>query len=142
MLSGSANERLALLNQLSFDQDNPKDYINIIDTKLKQVNAEFTNTQANFTAELDVFTKQLNTKPPTAPLSNDEINTLKNSITNLNNEIKRLYEDVLNHERNIGSYNIISTQLSQAESQLLSIPDTIFDENEYNTNINNVGEKI
>lgn len=142
LLSGTANERLTLLNQLSFDQDNPKDYIDIIDTKLKEINVEFTNAQANFTAELDLFTKQLNTRPATKPLSDDEIIILKNDINNLTIEIQQLYNDVLTHERNIGSYNIISNQLSQVETQLLGIPEVIFDETQYNLKCNVINETI
>lgn len=142
LLSGSANDRLALLNQLSFDQDNPKDYINTIDQKLKEINTQFINTQAKFTAELDMFTKQIKTRPATTVLSDSEMYQLKTDITNLTSEIDRLYQDVLSHERNIGSYNMVTNQLSQAQNQLNSIGDIVFDINDYNNKTENIKTSI
>jgi DNA repair exonuclease SbcCD ATPase subunit len=142
LLSGSGSERLTLLNQLSFDQDNPKDYIDIIDQKIKDVNAEFVNLQAVFTAELDLFSKQLTSRPVTQTLTSEQLNELRATIKNLDIEIQRLYQEVLNHERNIGSYNMISNQLLQLESQLSSVPEIHFDELEYNNRVEQINQTI
>jgi exonuclease SbcC len=142
LLSGTAAERLTLLNQLSFDQDNPKDYIDIIEQKLKDVNTEFINVQATFTAELDVFSKQLIARPVVQPLTLDQINELRLSNQNLETEIQRLYQEVLTHERNIGSYDMLSTQLQQAEAKLANIVEVNFNELEHTTRTEQIGQSI
>lgn len=142
LLSGSAAERLTLLNQLSFDQDNPKDYITRIDQELKDVNKKFIEVQATFTAELNLYTNQLNTRPITVTLTDPEIEQLKVEINNLEEESKRLYDEVLAHERNSGSYNMVCSQIQQAETRLASLPTTEYDETEYNQKVASLREQI
>lgn len=88
LLSGTASERLTLLNQLSFDMDNPKEYISRIDQELKTVNNSFLELQAGFTTELDLFTKQLSTKPVKNTLSDIEMEQLSTRIGDMNLEVK------------------------------------------------------
>jgi len=146
LLLGTAAERLTLLNQLSFDQDNPKDYIGTIDEKLKETNTKFLQTQTSFSTELDIFTKQLNAKPVTQVLTIEQYNQLKIDISSMTSELERLYQNVLTHERNVGSYNMVCSQLSQVEAQLNNNINIGFDNikfnNEYNNNVNIINQTI
>ena len=142
LLSGSSAERLSLLNQLSFDQDTPKDYITKIDQQLKDINKKFIEVQATFTAEVGLYTQQLNTRPVTVTLTDEQINKLRVEITNLEQETNRLYQEVLTHERNIGSYNMVTTQLSQTEAQLVSLGVIEYDEDQYNRRVSEINDTI
>lgn len=142
LLSGSASDRLALLNQLSFDQDNPKDYISRIDQELKTVNNQFIQTQSSFTAELNMYTQQLTTRAVTVTLTPEEITMLENEINNLTSEIDRLYQEVLNHERNIGSYNMICEQIKTSETKLSNLVITDFDNDTYKSRVDTINNNI
>ncbi len=149
LLSGSAADRLTLLNQLSFDQDNPKEYIIRIDQELKEINKKFIETQAVFTTELKLYTDQLALRPITVTLNDQDIKTLDLSITNLQSESQKLYNEVLSHERNIGSYNMITTQIKQGEIKLSRLVemDNItngipYTTENYNTDISNLTNQL
>ena len=142
LLSGSAAERLDLLNQMSFDQDTPKDYIVRIDQELKLVNNQFIELQTSFTNELNLFTQGLTTRPVTVTLTQEEITNLKDEIKNLESEVTRLYQEVLNHERNIGSYNMICEQIKSSEDKLNNLHINPFDEEQHKTNINSLNDNI
>jgi len=142
LLKGSLSERLALLNQLSFDQDNPKDYIFKIDQELKFLNKEFTEFQAAFTAELNMFSQQLATKPVTTVINPDGMTELENKITLTTSEIEKLYNEVLEHERNLGSYNTLTNQINSIQSRLNNTVLTVFNEEGYFRRVNELNENI
>ena len=143
LLSGSAAERLTLLNQMSFNVDNPKDYISKIDSKLKEINKEFIETQASFNAELSMFTKQMSERPVTVVLSQSDLDNLNTEINNMETTMTELYQKVLDHERYSGSYTTISNQLNGYRSQLnsLVVPELIT-EDEYSNRVNQLNVKI
>ena len=122
LLSGSSSERLELLNQLSFHQDNPKEYISKVDQQLKIVNEQFIKLQAEFTAEVNLYSQKLTTRPVTVTLSDDDIKTLSEDINQLETSIKLLYDEVLSHERNKGSHEMITNQIASQNAQLTNIP--------------------
>lgn len=121
LLSGTAAERLALLNMLSFNMDDPKEYIEKIDNKLKEINKNFIELQATFTAELNIFIQQITLRPVTIQLSNEEIQSLQNNIIVNEGDLPKLYQEVLSHERNIGSYNMLQSQITMYNDQLKSL---------------------
>ncbi len=143
LLSGSAAERLTLLNQLSFNVDNPKDYISKIDSKLKEINKEFIETQASFNAELSIFTKQMSERSVAVVLSQSDLDSLNNDINNMETTMTELYQKVLDHERYSGSYTTISNQLNGYRSQLnsLVVPELIT-EDEYSNQVNQLNSKL
>lgn len=142
LLKGSLSERLALLNQLSFEQDNPKDYIFKIDQELKSLNKEFTESQSAFTAELNIFSEQLSIKPVTTVLTQDKLCDLENEINSISRDIERLYLEVLEHERNLGSYNTLTNQIISIQYRLDNIILTNYNEEEYFKNVNELNENI
>ncbi len=142
LLSGSAAERLTLLNQLSFDRDNPKDYITRIDQELKTINSNFLSVQAEFTAELNRYSDQLKIRPVKLTLAEDDITQLNTYIGNLQAEVALLYQEVLTHERNIGSYNTILAQIKSSQIRLDSIDVAFFDEDKHNARVNDINSNI
>ena len=121
LLSGSASEKLDLLNQLSFDKDDPKEYISRIDAELKTVNTKFITIQAEYTAELNIFTNQINKKPVKITMSQIELGELVGNINKNEERAKKLYEDILTQERLQGSYNTVLEQIKTIETKLLTI---------------------
>jgi exonuclease SbcC len=142
LLSGSAADRLTLLNQLSFHQDNPKDYIMRIDQELKGINKSFTESQGGFTTQLNLYTQELNSRPVTVTLSDQDIEILEREISQLEADITKLHQDVLTHERNLGSYNMICNQLSQYRSRLDSIKVINFIEQDYKVKVDSYQTEI
>lgn len=142
LLSGTASDRLTLLNQLSFDQENPKDYISRIDQELKNINKEFTDIQDSFTKELNLFTHQLNLRPVNLVLNTHELSNLQQEIISTETKIKELYQAVMNHERSLGSYNILTNQISTIQDNLSKIVLINFDNNLHDQLVKEVSEKI
>lgn len=142
LLSGTSSERLTLLNQLSFNQDNPKDYISRIDQELKTVNTNFINIQAGFTVELNLFTQQISERPVIITLSEDNITQMNTEICDLTEAIETLYGDVLGHERNIGSYNTIISQIKSGNDQLNNLVVSDFNEDQYNNSVFKINTNI
>lgn len=146
LLSGSASERLALLNQLSFCQDDPKEYIKRIDEELKIFNGKFIAVQSEFTAELNLYTQQLSTRAPTVMLSETEIDNLQSEIQSMEEESKVLYQRTLDHERNLGKYNTICGQITNLQKQLsqigISLENNKIDKTLYNQQTEALNGKI
>ena len=142
LLSGSAAERLTLLNELSFESDDPKDYISKIDEKLKEVNTLFTSLQAEFVSELGVFTEQLKDRPISVKLTEGELAELDIQMISLQTEIDRLYKEVLNQERLQGSYNMISSQINTAQKQLDQISKVANGPDDYDAQKKNVSDNL
>ena len=138
LLSGTANDRLSLLNQLSFNQDNPKSYISRIGEELKTINKDFITLQSEFTAELNLFSQQMTNKTVTVTLTPEEIKDLEIQISNLKTEITKLYQEVMTHERNIGSYETVCNQIKVYEN----IREPFFDLGGYNLEKDNLNNNI
>jgi exonuclease SbcC len=122
LLSGSASERLSLLNRLSFSQDDPKEYIDKIDQELKAMNKLFLSEQADYCAEHKLFTEAINTRPIKTIKPDNDIRMLKQKILDLEDRSKELYEKVLTHERTMGSYNLILDQIKMCNDKISSFP--------------------
>ena len=122
LLSGSASDRLELLNALSFDQDDPKQYISRIDAELKAVNKNFIELQSKFTAEVNLFSQQLESKPIKIKISRSDLANLNENIQKEEKEVQRLYKEVLDQERKTGSYNMILNSIKQNETKLNNLP--------------------
>lgn len=118
LLSGSAMERMNLLDQLSFAQDDPKYYIKTIGNKLKEVNKSFTQLQADYTAKVNLFSQQLQKRPIKKVLTQEQINELQQQKVRLTIELSDLYEQVKQHQKYSGSLATLKTQLSATKDNL------------------------
>ena len=133
LLSGNNAKRLEILTELSFSQDKPKEFIDIIKKKIKELNIYRGNLNAVFEAEKNIYDEQEKTRPRTIDLTDEQIVEVLNNIKQLKVDIKRVYQEVLEHENSIGSYNTIKSQLTQNELQLNNLPiDPLYDEDKCN----------
>lgn len=121
LLSGTAKERMTLLNQLSFQTDDPKKYIESISSELKRVNQEFLQIQAVFTHNLNAFTQKLNDNPVTKYITVEQLCALKDKAKELDLHIQEVYLKVIAHERAVGSYQTILDQINNTNKQLVLV---------------------
>ena len=117
LLSGTGGERLELLNALSFTGENPKEYISKIGEKLKEMNINFDKNQSSFLTELNIYTKNLEEKPVKHLLKEEDINSLKGEITNLEKNLEQQNEKVLEQERLLGKYNYLVLNCQNLKSK-------------------------
>ena len=124
LLSGSNAERMEMLNQLSFNSEDPQNYISRISEELKEVNKTFIDIQARFTAEINLFKNDLEKKPvnPESVSMINNIETLQNEISNLTFECQRLHQEVLDQQRIIGIHSTLSIQYDKSQKQLNELP--------------------
>ena len=113
LLSGSASERMDLLNALSFTGENPKDFINKINERLKDVTNEFTISQASFTTEVNLYSQGLTLKPVTVTLSSNDINMLEEEIKMIESSLSDLHLQVMEQERLQGSKNYLMSLINK-----------------------------
>lgn len=116
LLSGSGNERLELLNALSFTGENPKDYIIKINEKLKEVTNLFTTSQASFVTEINLYSSELKETPVTYTLHERDIIELKSLILKLEEKEKKTYDEVCIFERLQGTYNYLQSSLQTSKN--------------------------
>lgn len=131
LLSSSAYEKLNLLNQLSFGDDDPKKYIKGIDNELKNAKSEYDKLQASFDAELKLFTEKLTLKP-VIPI-NHTLDNISKYIGILENKKKELYSKLLEQEKNRGIIETLKLQLDNDKKSLSSIPVTNITETFYSS---------
>lgn len=127
LIEGSNKERMELLNFLSFTGENPKEYIEKINEKLKDVTNNFNSYQSNFIAELNIFTENLKETPVTKILSEEEINKTKEEIIFLEKEEKKKHEEVLEQERLIGTYNYIFQNHKKLIQRIEELKNVVFE---------------
>lgn len=120
LLSGSGSERLELLNALSFTGENPKDYINKISEKLKEVTSLFTTQQAVFTTEIEIYTKSLKGKSTIYNFNEEELNNLRNEISSLESQEKQCDEEKSLLDQQQGTLNYLHLSLSHLKQDLVA----------------------
>ena len=122
LLSGSAAERMELLNALSFTGETPKEYIHKISQKLKEVALEFEKFQSSFTTELNIYSDEI--KRVKCKSNPEEIHTLKNSLCEMESKMIIMKEKVLQEERLLGKYNYIQSNIQNIKKELSNFLDT------------------
>ena len=136
LLSGSTKDRMKLLNKLSFDDDDPKEYITRISDKLKAVKDDFTSKQTIYTTSLDIYTKELNMKPINPMTEHINIVDLTNEVNQLKTRLDEEHSVLLAHERCAGSYNWITEQIQETTNRLNNV--VILNKDEVESNVHNI----
>ena len=108
LLSGTAAERMELLNALSFTGENPKEYIGKIAAVLKERSGEFERLQSIFVSELATYTKMLETRTIRFRYSETDILKIRENIVKLEEEVKKKHEVLLECERLVGTINYLT----------------------------------
>ena len=107
LLSGTAAERMELLNALSFTGENPKEYINKIAAVLKEKTAEFERLQSVFVSELTTYTDMLKVRTIRFRYTEDDILKIRENIGKYEEEVKIKHEILLECERLVGTVNYL-----------------------------------
>ena len=144
LLSGSNAERMEFLNQLSFNSQNPQNYINKIHQKLKLVNNEFLKKQSEFTAELNLFKERMKKRKVLSNVraTENEMEKIKKRILKLTDEKKKLNHEVLKQQHLCGKYSTLKQQLSDTENKLKKLKVVEGNIEEYEKLINQNQKKI
>jgi len=121
LLSGSAAERMELLNALSFTGETPKEYIHKISQKLKEVTLEFEKFQSSFTTELNIYSEEI--KSVKCKSNSEEIQDLKTGLSEMQIKLTSMKEKVLQEERLLGKYNYIQSNIKNIKTELSKFSD-------------------
>lgn len=123
LLSGSNNERMDLLNRLSFWSDNPDYYLDKIDEEIKVQQAKLAEAQVRYQTECDLFTQQLTKRPVdgeilAAGITVEYLSQLKNKIESVQRELGTRGIELQNQHKIMGSLDTLRTALARDSSKL------------------------
>jgi DNA repair exonuclease SbcCD ATPase subunit len=118
LLSGTAAERMELLNALSFTGENPKEYINKIGLVLKEKVNEFERLQSVFVSELNTYTEMLKVRTIRFRYTDDDILRIRENVLMLEDEVKRKHEILLECERLTGTINYLVGSGAEIRSKI------------------------
>lgn len=143
LLSGTNNQRMDLLNKLSFWSDNPDFYLDKIDDEIKLQQAKLLESQTRYKAECDFFSQQLIKTPINMEIVNMNLDTtkievFKNRILDDQKQLEILGSELQIQHRIMGSLDTIKSTLSK-DQLTISNYKTI---EEYNNMITSCEDKI
>jgi DNA repair exonuclease SbcCD ATPase subunit len=126
LLNGSNSERMQVLNQLSFFEDDPTQNITVIDQQIKELNDKFINIQAEYKAANRIFTEEVTHRPinTNINISIEALTELKTKLFNSNEEKEMLNQQLMQQQKNLGTQQSLLTSLKQNETLLKSLPKT------------------
>ena len=124
LLLGTNNERMDLLNQLSFSTDDPETCISRIDVELKEVTNQFTILQTQFTTVCEQFSHQLDTEPVDIDclLAPSDIQLKEHELKEQKSLLHSLSLQQSTQQTLKGKYISLSDQLLLIQSKLKEIP--------------------
>lgn len=120
LLTGSNNDRMDLLNKLSFSTDNPEDCITKIDGEIKTLDRDFVVSQALFTQECENFSQELSLRSvelSVVPLI-PQLDSMEQQYSDFNIQLKQLEHVRLEQMQLIGTHTALSSNLEQLTQQL------------------------
>lgn len=124
LLSGSNNERMELLNQLSFNMDEPENYINKINNELKELNTKFTNMQTQFNLECERFKLDLDKRPVNEGdwIPQDQLTSKIHQLQDCQVKHTLLTKEVSEQQRLKGVYSSLSESLTELKNKISRLP--------------------
>ena len=125
LLLGSNSEKMDLLNQLSFSNEDPGVYIIRIDQQINQYQAQFQTVQVKFTTECSLLVQELTNRPidPAWILTEEQKDKVVQEMNWLKEEVERLSRESAEQHRLQGSHDILTQLLKKKEDQLASSPE-------------------
>lgn len=141
LLTGTNNERMEYLNKLSFSNDNPDECIEKINSRLKNITKEYEIQKTKYQVSLELFNEKLkkNKVSNDKLLPSQEYNKIKNTISELNNDISRHKTLIIEQQKLQGMISALNTQLKQIDEKLVKLK---FDDTDYDNVITNIEKKI
>ncbi len=135
LLSGSNAEKLTLLTQLAFIQDDPDECINRIDNEIKTQKQHFIYIQAEYTAELNIFQTDINANTTIFNYALDHINKKykEDALISENINYSQLIESKNEQNKMLGEIGVYKSLYLNIEEKLTNIYNNI---NKYSVLIN------
>lgn len=123
LLVGSNNDRMDLLNRLSFSQDNPKDVIAKIDAKLKEYNYDYRTVQVQHQTEIGIFSQQMAARPFQSEdiLTPEQLQLLRNELADTITKKTEFNRINMEQQRLRGVHSTLSSNLTKVTTQLNEI---------------------
>lgn len=121
LLSGTNNERMDLLNKLSFSSDDPGACIDKIDVEIKSVREKFAIQQALYSKECEKFTQELEDRPVDVNVLHllDSVHLLKDSLNSKQISLKDLERVRFEQMKLIGTRSMLIKSLDQKKNNHL-----------------------
>lgn len=120
LLTGTNTERMNLLNNLSFVDDDPEECINRIDVELKSMQKLFITQQTEYEAELELFNNDVNrdTTIFQYALSLDAIIEKENQLQQYHTLYKELQIKQNNQNQLLGKISYIQSNIQAKKNEL------------------------
>ena len=118
LLSGSAAERLDMLNSLSFTGDHPQSYLKAISEQLKLTTQEFTQRQASLNTEIELYSQQLSQRPVQLASQQYSLHILEKEVEDLEKQRNELYQKVLDAQKQQGKLDYLIREINKTSLEL------------------------
>ena len=115
LLGGSNNERMDILNKLSFWDDNPEVYLQKIDAEIKSNKDLVIKETERYNAEKDLYEDQLRITPVDERfgLTKPQIEILGSTLNKLNQNLNQLHTELDSQNKIMGSVSTLQNKLNQ-----------------------------
>lgn len=118
--------KMELLNSLAFHEEDPSIFIDRLDTEISQTETLYQSRLSVFTNKLNDFSTRYVSVDVTKALSQEQINILRNRITELQSERNKLLEQDKQRNIALGMYNNVQQQIRNLENKTFEIPKSSF----------------
>jgi len=125
LLTGTNTEKMDLLNKLSFNTEDPEEFIDEIDKELNRIQVEFISKQALFTQACDIFQRDINANnlDMSIFLNPEHRPALIEQLKEQQKLAKELEVKVLQQERALGIQSSLETTQTQLQKNLSQLRD-------------------
>jgi len=115
LLGGTNNERMEILNKLSFWSDNPEKYIERIDMEIKYQQDLFIREQSSYMGEVKAYEDEIKNDPVDYKynLTKEQLENLSNQLIKLVDKLKQLTIDNDTQSKFLGSIDMLENKLNQ-----------------------------
>ena len=115
LLGGTNNERMEILNKLSFWSDDPEKYIERIDMEIKYQQDLFIRDQSSYMGEVKAYEEEIKNDPIDYKynLSIEQIDNISNQLIKLIDKLKQLNIENDTQSKLLGSIDILESKLNK-----------------------------
>lgn len=124
LLSVSQNDRLDILNKVSFSDEDPQEFIIKISDTLKNLQQQLIKDQTFYQAHLNVFCTQLKKRPVVSSEKDsvEDIQSAENRVKDLRIKLGQCEKDLYDYHQKIGIANQLSINIKNLEKQRITLP--------------------
>jgi energy-coupling factor transporter ATP-binding protein EcfA2 len=130
LLTGSNKDKMDLLNRLSFNMDDPKQYIKRIEDEIKSVTDVYKTRNIEFETRVNQWQSQLQIRPAEREeyRTDEQISELASEIERLEVELKNMHSKLLQNQVNKGKIDSLGNMLKLKVDMLNLLPTYDHDE--------------